>query len=295
MSVVGHAPYGVQGHPTPSNGPAWLPGQMQPNPQPLLYPHGHGPIPNHAMFGGGVNLPGMGPPSGTTTVMAPNYSSPFPTKQTSSPAFAGLPLPLHGQLTGGRGPPNLAASPLAGSLSAGTLPASFEAAGAPRGSLAPSTQSSDATGHARATSISPPIRAGLLLTTEAEQPFPRRSISPVTRSEDASVPFPLQNLRITPPGSFAPVFASHPAGSNPVNPAADSAQAISRSAPSGGLRTSPSSVSQDPPTILPRNMMEGLAHQGPELGPPSTLHDRVIFVSNVSVFVANEKIKTDSP
>ena len=41
-------------------------------------------------------------------------------------------------------------------------------------------------------------------------------------------------------------------------------------------------VGVTPPTPAPI-AMEGLSHQGAHTGPPNTLHDRVVFLSNVSL------------
>ncbi|EIW73137.1 hypothetical protein TREMEDRAFT_56132, partial [Tremella mesenterica DSM 1558] len=117
MSGMGHPPFPLPGHLTPSNSSTWLPGQLPAPRPPLGFPHGPGSQP---MFGTHP-MPGFNPsthPSHLGTSGSPPLISHSPT-----PPFGpnGLPLPLSGQNTGSHGFLPLGASPLAGSLSAGTF------------------------------------------------------------------------------------------------------------------------------------------------------------------------------
>lgn len=217
-------------------------------------PH-HGPSPSHPM-----NMAG---------------SSPIPHSISPGPGFGpGMhPIPLSGQNTGNYQP--LGASPLAGSLTSG------------------------------------PGSGGGVNQTR------RDSLSPFahTLSPDSAPP-PLVAHRSTSPLSGAPGPSSRPTSSHD-HPTASSTDSSQRQGPPGSLGTLPPSVfagvrsvgsSQDngagsdstpsltnskgpTPPLQPKAMpggapvaiaMEGLSHQGAHMGPPSTLHDRVVFVSNVS-------------
>lgn len=88
-----------------------------------------------------------------------------------------------------------------------------------------------------------------------------------------------------PPGSLGPLPAPMFANVKAVVSPAESG-AASDTTPTHSHSMGPTPPAQ--PKVLPGGApvgiaMEGLSHQGAHMGPPSTLHDRVVFVSNVSL------------
>ena len=273
MSGGGHAAFTLPGHMLPSNGPAWLPGQL-PQQRPPMNGHQGGSGGSQQMMGV-LSMPGMSL-SPHAPPMSLSGSSPLQPGPSPNPMYGngGLPLPLSGQNTGNHIYQTLGASPLAGSLSAGIpLPGHNNAR---RDSLTPFAHSipPDEGSLPRPRSTSPSLNTG---------PSQSRPSSSSGRPTNTSSPprdaHSAERSRV-PPAHLAsvpmPSFSTVKNVLSPTDIAFDRRQ-------STGSGSSPP-VPQGPPGGIAHQMpmnMEGLAHQGPGLGPPSTLHDRVVFVSNV--------------
>ena len=224
----------------------------------------HFSMPSHGGHGG---FGGPGGPGGHP--MGMSGSSPMP--QSSSPGSSygpgGMPLPLNGQNTGNQ---SFNASPLAGSLTSGGPHSMFN-------------------------------------------PQRRDSLSPFPHSNSSDVPAPIAHPQSTSPAIMGASLSRPGSTSGKASPLKTDA---SRAAPPGGLGSLPPPIfggvksvvspadmgsersSAGPTPPIPTKgpgiiggqgssvaiAMEGLAHQGQHMGPPSTLHDRVVFVSNVSIF-----------
>ncbi|ODO09084.1 hypothetical protein I350_02683 [Cryptococcus amylolentus CBS 6273] len=146
----------------------------------------------------------------------------------------------------------LAASPLAGSLTSGQA-----------GPAAPS-----AINQARRDSLTP--FAYVMTPPESSAQLPS---SRPTSSSSAKQTSP-NGGRAPPPGTLGPLPPSMFAGIRPST-AGES---------DSGLGVSPTVSTRVP-------QLEGLANQGMGLGPPSTLHDRVIFVSNLPMSMQWQDLK----
>ena len=221
-------------------------------------------MPSHNGQGGYSGFGGPGGPG--SHAMGMGGSSPIP--QSSSPGSSygpgGLPLPLNGQNTGNQ---NYGASPLAGSLSSGPPPNMFN--NQRRESLSPFPQGSAA---------------------EMTPPFPTHSTSPALAgaslsrpgsSASKASPHKPEPTRVLPPSSLGslppPMFGGVKSVMSPPEMASDR----SSSGPTPPIPSRSAGATGGPGSSVPI-AMEGLAHQGQHMGPPSTLHDRVVFVSNVS-------------
>ena len=283
MSGGGHAAFTLPGHLTPSTGPAWLPGQLPSQRPPQM---GHG---GQQMYGG-MSMPGLSLSPHTSSYGHSGPSS-LPHSQSPSSIYgsAGLPLPLSGQNTGSHPYLPLGASPLAGSLTTGMGPGSMIGFNpARRESLTPFSHG-----------VSPD--ASNISLPRSTSPAPHASISTSRRTSSINIA-PASNHLVKVPSDLG-TAPSHRApqpghlGQIPSPPLANGKSTVSSADESliDPLRR-PSVVghtdishagTNTPPTVLPPSVpiaMEGLAHHGAVLGPPSTLHDRVVFVSNVSHF-----------
>lgn len=190
-------------------------------------------------------------------------STPIPGAQSPPSVFGAPSLPLSVQNTGLTAFHSLSQSPLAGSLTSGTgaaMPASVNAA--------------------RRESLTP-FGASLTSFDSTAAPLPSTSPNMVasrpTSSSDSVKPPSPGGSRAPPPGTLGPLPPSLFAGIKPA-PAVDAmAPAIVGDVPAQSPNGGAGRLAAAP---IPQ--LEGLANQGMGLGPPSTLHDRVIFVSNVS-------------
>ncbi|WWD05954.1 hypothetical protein V865_004039 [Kwoniella europaea PYCC6329] len=252
----GHPPFPMSGHLTPQSN--WISGQGRP------------PFPGHT-GSHGLLVPGLGP-SPVAPPMTLSGSSPIPSSQSPSSLYPSLSLPLSVQNTGGHSHghghhggqpyPPLVASPLAGSLSAGTTPNTH-------------------------TSPDPNPTIPLPRSTS---PNPNPTSRPT--SSQSKTTSPAKGDRAPPPGTLGPL---------PPLPFAAIKPVVSPTMSNPGLAPSASSVSAEslgpsPPVITrvpiaPIPQLEGLAHQGLGLGPPETLHDRVIFVSNLPLSIQWQDLK----
>ncbi|WVQ74042.1 hypothetical protein IAR50_003624 [Cryptococcus sp. DSM 104548] len=188
-----------------------------------------------------------------------------------SPSANPAPLPGSSSLPGGQSPTTLfnastlpinvqttggaqplAASPLAGSLTSGqTGPAA-----------------SSAINQARRDSLTPFAYAMTPPESSAQLPSSRPT------SSSSAKPTSPNGGRAPPPGTLGPLPPSMFAGIRPST-AGES---------DSGLGVSPTASTRVP-------QLEGLANQGMGLGPPSTLHDRVIFVSNLPMSMQWQDLK----
>ncbi|OXB37861.1 telomere maintenance protein [Cryptococcus neoformans] len=251
-----HTPFSIPGHITPQSGQGWLPGQ----------------IPSSRPFSaaGGLIPGGMGIPSSSSAVNLTS-STLLPGAQSPPSVFGAPSLPLSVQNTGLTAFHSLSQSPLAGSLTSGTgaaMPASVNAA--------------------RRESLTP-FGASLTSFDSTSAPLPSTSpnmaASRPTSSSDSVKPPSPGGSRAPPPGTLGPLPPSLFAGIKPA-PAVDAmAPAIvgdvPAQSPNGGAGRLAAPIPQ----------LEGLANQGMGLGPPSTLHDRVIFVSNLPLSMQWQDLK----
>ena len=252
MSGNGHQPYSLPAHMTPSHGPSWLPGQIPPQRPPVA----HGSSAHH-------NMPGHPP-------MVASGSSPIPGTVSPNLTLGGLPLPLSGQNTGNAFQSS-ASSPLAGSLTTGTT--------------APNQSSLNGLDPSRRDSLTPFAHAIPPETIGAPLPM---SSSPAlvpgqTSRPSSSAGRPLQSSS-PPKGETAPGHrAPAPGTLGPLPPPLFAGvKAVISPSDNGNASDSSLHVGPSPPPPPVALAMEGLSHQGAHMGPPSTLHDRVVFVSNVS-------------
>lgn len=204
----------------------------------------------------------MGVPSSSSAVGLTS-STPIPGAQSPPSVFGAQPLPLSVQNTGLNAFHSLGQSPLAGSLTSGTgaaMPAGVSAV--------------------RRDSLTP-FGASLTTFDSAAAPLsstsPNMAVSRPTSSSGSVKPPSPGGSRAPPPGTLGPLPPSLFAGIKPA-PAVDAiaptiAGDVPAQSPNGGAGRL---------AAAPIPQLEGLANQGMGLGPPSTLHDRVIFVSNAS-------------
>lgn len=247
---------GFQGGPGGAGGQAWPPSQRPPI---------SGPGAQSMM--GMMSLPGMGGPYAPP--MTSNGSSPIPLSQTPAPPYGvpGQSVPAHSQHTGATQFTPFGASPLAGSLSAGT----------------------EEDGGLKWDPSSMPNQH---LSHEAHLQQPNRVPSPHHHHAETSQPTSSHDIRTNPPSGE--ILPQRP----PPLPLGQLGSSSTHTAPGAQSQRSPSDSSFGPSRVgssdhfpVPPGQlghgsgpmqMEGLAHRGAVLGPPSTLHDRVVFVSNVS-------------
>lgn len=221
-------------------------------------PMGGSSFPGPHRYGPGPGHPMMGNLSAPNMGMPPHL--PPMGGSTSSP----IPVPATlSSSSGGPGFANLGASPLAGSLTSGLPQAPLPAipANLDPGRRPSSSAMSQASGHM--TRSTTPLGSSSRPSTSAGT----GNTSPPAR---AAAPGSLGPL---PPSLFAGVKAV-------VSPAEPDPAALAQ-----GRRDSKNALSSQFP------QMEGLAHQGPDLGPPATLHDRVVFVSNLPLFMQWQELK----
>ncbi|WRT63540.1 uncharacterized protein IL334_000445 [Kwoniella shivajii] len=265
----GHSPYPMAGHLTPQNG--WQ-GQGRPP-----FPQGAGHSGSHGMF-----IPGLGP-NPTAHPMTMSGSSPIPpipSAQSPSAMYGTLSLPLSVQNTGGQAQPypQLAASPLAGSLSSGlTQPTG-------PGNYIPRLDSSTPLSHTASPDPSIPVPRTTSPTPGGSRPTSSQekaptSISPARGDSGLGRAPPPGNLGALPPPPFA--------GASAVVSPTESSQGVAPGVEA--LGSSPPALPRVPGASVPQ--LEGLSHQGMGLGPPNTLHDRVIFVSNLPLSVQWQDLK----
>ncbi|KAE8538232.1 hypothetical protein D1P53_005571 [Cryptococcus gattii VGV] len=250
-----HTPFSIPGHLTPQSGQAWLAGQLSSSRQ---------------FSAGGLIPGGMGVPSSSGAVGLTS-STPIPGAQSPPSVFGALPLSV--QNTGLSAFHALSQSPLAGSLTSGTGTAMPAGANAARGD-----------------SLTP-FGASLTTFDPAAAPLPgnaspNMAVSRPTSSSGSLKPSSPGGSR-APPGTLGPLPPSLFAGIKPA-PAGDAiAGAIAgdipaAQSPNGGAGRL---------AAAPIPQLEGLANQGMGLGPPSTLHDRVIFVSNLPLSMQWQDLK----
>lgn len=212
---------------------------------------------NHSHpMGGSMSMPGMHYPP---HLPPPHMNGQMHTRSHSpAPPFGqnGHPLPLSGQHTGTMGIPHghIGASPLAGSLSGGGDPIVRAGSSA---SIAHAILSPHSLQLALPRVPSPALPAGLGSRPASSQGH--HSISP----NGSSAPLPPQ---AGPPFGRAS-FSAHP-GDVPFPP---------RHSVDHGH--------------VPH--LEGLGHKGSGLGPPDNLHDRVVFVQNVSCTDPHRQVRAD--
>lgn len=220
-----------------------------------------------------------------SSAMSLSGTSPMPSGQSPNSAYgsAGMPLPLSGQNTGSHAYQPLGASPLAGSLTAGTVPG-------PSNGLHNTSRRESITHFAHV--VSPDVQAPYIVpsSSNAAAPTSRPSSSagrPAAGSPDHGIS-ELDNLhqsRAAPPAHLGPLPPSLFTGVRSlISPTGSGHGPVSSTENSEHIGASPL-LPLIPPQGGPTPLsiaMEGLAHQGPGLGPPSTLHDRVVFVSSVS-------------
>ena len=283
MSGGQHAAFTLPGHLTPFNGPAWLPGQLAPQrPQVNMQPGSSASSQN--MYGS-MSMPGMSlsphPPPMSLAGPSPMLPGQSPSSMYGT---AGIPLPMSGQNTGNHVYQSLGASPLAGSLTAGTVPPHSNGISdlSRRESFTPFAHSvsPDPASMLPSRSTSPIENATATTSRPTSSPGrPVKSSSSPTQAADSDR---RSQSRANPPGYLGSLPPPMFAGVKTVISPTENGYGRSRSTASGGSPPVPHIpvFGAAPPLPL---AMEGLAHQGSGLGPPSTLHDRVVFVSNVSV------------
>lgn len=225
----------------------------------------HFSMPSHGGQGGFGGPGGLSGPGGNS--MGMTGASPIPASSSPASSYGpgGIASLLNGQHTGNQ---SFGASPLAGSLTSGVVASMYNPQR--RDSLSPFP-------HNLASETTPPI-------------------APVSTSPA------LIGASLSRPGSISGKASPHKSdGSRAVPPASLGSLPVPLFAGSKAVASPPemsserSSTGPTPP-IPSKNVgvvggqashvaiaMEGLAHQGQHMGPPSTLHDRVVFVSNVSV------------
>ncbi|WVQ93950.1 hypothetical protein IAU59_001028 [Kwoniella sp. CBS 9459] len=267
LPTGGH-PYPLPGHLTPQSS-GWMGGHSGRPPFPASHGSGSG---SHSML-----IPGLGH-SPAAPPMGLSGSSPVTSHQSPPAHFGSISLPLSVQNTGPQAFPQLAASPLAGSLSAGSGPSSSTNLAGRLDSLAPfshSTSPDPVAGHLRSTSPAPPMaRTGSRPPSSNGQPLATSSPS----KDGANRAPPPGHLGSLPP----PPFAQPKSVISPT-------ESVTGTGPEA-TGVSPSLSHRGPPgAAIPQ--LEGLAHQGMGLGPPETLHDRVIFVSNLPLSMQWQDLK----
>ena len=248
-----HPPFPLPGHIGQGHAQGWLPNQIGRPPPPGSHAmHHHFSFPAHGM------------PGQHSQHMSSTGSSPIPhsISPESSYGQGGAPLPPAGHNSTLPFQP-LGAAPLAGSLS---------------------TVGSTMVNPARRDSLSPFAHTALSETATPAQ----RTASPAHGSGPASRPTSSTGQtgtssphkvegRTGPPGGLGPLPPSMFAG----------VKAVISPSENGDTSTGPTpppskgGASSGPPVAI---AMEGLSHQGAHMGPPATLHDRVVFVSNVGEF-----------
>ncbi|KAK8844608.1 hypothetical protein IAR55_006455 [Kwoniella newhampshirensis] len=264
LSGNGHPLFPLPGHLTPQGGPGWLPGQV-PGQRPFSGQGGH-----HGIFTG--LSPGCAP-------MSVSGSSPLPGGQSPSSIFGSVPPPLSVQNTGGPLYPQLAASPLAGSLTAGAELAPLHGVSTGR--------------HDSDTPLSHPISPDPNLPLQGTSPPISSNISrpPSDHGKLPSNASPSKDSdgltgRAPPPGTLGPLPPPLFAGVKAVISPPNAGETVASVAGAGDGAISPPKVQG--PLIA---SMEGLSHQSMGLGPPNTLHDRVIFVSNLPLSMQWQDLK----
>lgn len=244
--VRGPVPYAGNHHHPQAGHPGPGPG-WQRHPHQMHMNNGH-------PMGGSMSMPGPG----HGQMFMPHHQQPYLNGQihrSHSPALSfsqtGMPMPLSGQNTGSHslGYGHMGASPLAGSLTVGADPI---------GRVGSSASNSNG--------ISP---------HSLHLALPRAQ-SPVTLAVMHSRPASSQGHHSA---------SSHGSHAHIVpNGAAFARASFSGSQGNAGDVPFPHRHSIDHGHgNVPH--LEGLGHRGPGLGPPETLHDRVIFVSNVSLLL----------
>ena len=276
MSGAGHTPFSLPGNITPSHGPPWLPGQM-PN-----HPHGPGRPPSHMSHPsfGSHHMGGMiGLPPGAH----PINLSPQPAAMgisATSPALSGNSPNPEGSLNGSF--QALGASPLAGSLSLGADPtgSGFSPLDARRrSSVTPFANAAPSESGSAPRSHSPAMVPGFSGSGASSRPTSSTGQGSGGKpGSNSPTKVESHSARAPPPGSLGPLPPSMFAGVKAVVSPGESVG-------SNGL-----SDHAKPVAPLPI-AMEGLTHQGAHMGPPATLHDRVVFVSNLPLHMQWQELK----
>ncbi|WWC57933.1 uncharacterized protein I303_100468 [Kwoniella dejecticola CBS 10117] len=263
----GHPPYPMSSHLAPQN--SWIPGPNRPP-----FPGGAGHSGSHGMLMSGLAPAPMAPPMGISG------SSPISSSQSPHSLYPSVSLPISVQNTGGQPYPQLAASPLAGSLSAGTTPLPVQN----------HIRRESHTPFSHSTSPDPSVAVPAPRSTS-----PRPPLGESTSRPASSQGKPISPGRAPPPGNLGSLPPPPFAGVSTVVSPSGSHQALAPAGPpstgSEGLGRSPPAVPRAPAGIAPIPQLEGLAHQGMGLGPPETLHDRVIFVSNLPLSIQWQDLK----
>ena len=270
MSSGGHSAFTLPGHLTPTYGPAWLPGQIPPQRPSMGYSQGasgslHGIVNTSSMSGNSVSPQ---PPFMSLSGSLPITSSQSP---HSLPGSAGFLLPLMAQHTDGHNN-QVGVPPLVGVTNARTQ----------------ADSSNGLESHSRrnsSTLLSHTTRSELPASGDSHTAVPTgvslsRPPSSAGNPKSASDFDEHLNPRVAPLGRLGHLPNTLMMGVKPPSPTNGSLNIMHSS--ERGTATPPDihTTAFGGPHGLP-STMEGLAHQGSELGPLNTLHDRVVFVSNV--------------
>ncbi|KAK1921316.1 hypothetical protein DB88DRAFT_468638 [Papiliotrema laurentii] len=279
-----HPSFSLPTHLAPGHGPAWNSAPIGRPPPPGAHPlQHHFSLPSHGL-----------PPSHSHqlggTGSSPNLLSSSPRSGYGS---GGLPLPLMGQ-NSGPGMQAIGASPLAGSLTAGSGSGPNSSAASVSGVNPARRDSLSPFAHAITPDSGVPAAAGPQSSSPALGSASGTRPSSGSGRQAAPSPNKLEGLngRSGSLGSLAslppPLFAgvkSVIASSEGVETGIGSQSTSAGSTPLPGKANAPA---PGPPVAI---AMEGLSHQGAHMGPPSTLHDRVVFVSKLPLSMQWQELK----
>ncbi|WVR03278.1 hypothetical protein IAU60_000269 [Kwoniella sp. DSM 27419] len=248
-------PYPLGAHPNGAGG-HWMPNQTRQS-------FSAGPV-------NGLLGPGIAPPMGM------GGSNPISSSQSPPTMYGSASLPLSVQNTGGPPYPHLAASPLAGSLTAGTGATGASHVSAPR--------RDSQTPFSHHASPDPIVSLGKSASPALAQAQTSSIVSRPNSTNDSAI-----SAAASPPVKDGSAMTIPPA----LLHARGSIHGIDLTGSDIDLgRRSPAiSASRRGSAVPPIPQLEGLAHQGTGLGPPSTLHDRVIFVSNLPLSMQWQDLK----